>query len=604
MGVEPRAASREEHITATGIRFVGREAAELAVRTAEQSLAVGRDEDVLFAARFQVRPRLGMGSPVHAVLAELGSAIRETWPDAPPLTPDRPLVRPPSRFSGLSWDTVGEDAGWTGELLWRHPHPVVAGAPCTAHVLLVEHTQQASLTVRVTADGGLPSVRGMVGAGQARPAFLTPMNRALRLSFDGNDATPRAIDDMEIDAFVRDVLLSESRTAPVAVLAPLEEGGHLVPPNELADALLGLAHVYYIERHPTTFRLTDSLGDRRLSVYWGALRVYRPGFSCADRPEDHDLLVRDRVIDPIMRTELFGKLGRLASQRVTMPAGVEERRNPPAMHQPAAVIAPEAVPATALVQDSQPLPATAPPAIVQPVWPAGLLDLAPTVASLAAAVASLVESNRALTDEIARLRTTNAVRAGNAAALERRIGGLEQQLDHYFAPPTAILPDESTGDAADYEVTDDGDSVTLTDVLQQAAVTHADALLVLEPAERSAAESPFEDPERVAVILDAMAAVARRRQEGALGMSLREAFRELGIDYRGGVSATTSRRNLQQYHVIGSQGERYECEEHIVLGGTYDPRRCLRIYFTSRAPVEPRFVIGHVGRHFRVATTT
>jgi hypothetical protein len=601
---EPRAARREEHITATGIRFVGREAAELAAKTAEQSLAAGREEDVLFAARFQVRPRLGVGSPVHALLAELGAAVRETWPDAPPLTPDRPLVRPPSRFTGLSWDTVGEDAAWTGELLWRHPHPVVAGAPCTTHVIIVDHPQQASLSVRVTADGGLSSVRGMVGAGQARPAFLTPMNRALRLSFDGSDATPRAVDDMDIDAFVRDVLLSESRTAPAAVLAPLEEGTHLVSPNELADALLGLAHVYYIERHQTTFRLTDSLGDKRLSVYWGALRIYRPGFSCADRPEDHDLLVRDRVIDPIMRTELFGRLARLASLRVTMPAGVEERRNPPALQQPAALLVVEEPPApTGVINSPIATPVTSSP-VIQPAWPASLLDLAPQVAGLAAAVASLVESNRALTDEIARLRTTNAVRAGNAAAVERRLGGLEQQLGRHFAPPVESTDGESATDIADDEVTDEGDGVVLTDVLQQAAVTHADALLILESAERSAAESPYEDPERVAVILDAMAAVARRRQEGALGMSLREAFRELGIDYRGGVSSTTSRRDMQQYHVAGPQGQRYECEEHIVLGGTYDPRRCLRIYFTSRAPVEPRFVIGHVGRHFRVATTT
>jgi hypothetical protein len=393
------------------------------------------------------------------------------------------------------------------------------------------------------------------------------------------------VDDVDIDAFVRDVLLSESRTAPVAVLAPLEEGTHLVSPNELADALLGLAHVYYIERHQTTFRLTDSLGDKRLSVYWGALRIYRPGFSCADRPEDHDLLVRDRVIDPIMRTELFGRLARLASLRVTMPAGVEERRNPPALQQPAALLVVEEPPApTGVINSPIATPVTSSP-VIQPAWPASLLDLAPQVAGLAAAVASLVESNRALTDEIARLRTTNAVRAGNAAAVERRLGGLEQQLERHFAPPVESTDGESATDIADDEVTDEGDGVVLTDVLQQAAVTHADALLILESAERSAAESPYEDPERVAVILDAMAAVARRRQEVALGMSLREAYRELGIDYLGGVSSTTSRRDMQQYHVAGPQGQRYECEEHIVLGGTYDPRRCLRIYFTSRAPV-------------------
>jgi hypothetical protein len=48
----------------------------------------------------------------------------------------------------------------------------------------------------------------------------------------------------------------------------------------------------------------------------------------------------------------------------------------------------------------------------------------------------------------------------------------------------------------------------------------------------------------------------------------------------------------------------YDCVEHLALGDSYDPRYCLRIYFTSRAPAETRFVIGHVGRHFDVKTTT
>jgi hypothetical protein len=56
--------------------------------------------------------------------------------------------------------------------------------------------------------------------------------------------------------------------------------------------------------------------------------------------------------------------------------------------------------------------------------------------------------------------------------------------------------------------------------------------------------------------------------------------------------------------VIGWPRRPFEGEEHIVLGNTYNPRRCLRIYFSSRVPGEARFVIGHVGRHFEVLTST
>jgi hypothetical protein len=214
-----------------------------------------------------------------------------------------------------------------------------------------------------------------------------------------------------------------------------------------------------------------------------------------------------------------------------------------------------------------------------------------------------------LSGEIERLRTTTAVRATSTTSLERRMVGLEELLERHLVPGDEARVGDVAAVREDVEdaagVDDAGDEpLTLLDVVQTAAATHADALLLLDSAEETAAASPYVDADRLAVILDAMASVARRRQEGQLGTSLRAAFRELGIDYRGGISATTSERLRQQYRSRGSDGRTFECHEHIVLGNSYDPKYCLRIYFTSRAPVEPRFVIGFVGRHFDVATTT
>jgi len=87
-------------------------------------------------------------------------------------------------------------------------------------------------------------------------------------------------------------------------------------------------------------------------------------------------------------------------------------------------------------------------------------------------------------------------------------------------------------------------------------------------------------------------------------MSLRDAFAEAGLEYRGGIAKATSKKHRQQYEVVMPGGTVVECHEHVVMGTSYDPRFCLRIYFTSRAPGEPRFVIAHVGRHFDVKTTT
>jgi hypothetical protein len=644
-----RSVVREEHVTSTGWRLVGADAISLAADAAERSaLPVGRDEDVLFAAKFRLRPRIGGGSAVHAALAVLGAAVARDWEDAPPLTRDRSLVRAPARFHGLRWETAGEPGAWRGELVWRRRHPVLAGVPCTTDLLLLEQQAHTELTLRVTADDGLASVRGAVGAGQARPPFLAELNRALRLTFHGGEGEPSQLLEAEIDDFVRDVLLSETREYPVAVLAPLEEGGYAIPPNELAEELLGLARVHAMDRHQATFRLSDTLGDRRLSAYWGALRVYMPEFSCADSGDDHPLLVRDRLVDPVERAKLVGILGRFAGRRVRMPAvATPATAASPTAGAPAVSPAPAAVgepaaasgstsarsaPDDAVAASGSPAPPAThrstpadTPAYTPDVGPilARLPDLLSAlgdqIGALAATVARLVESNAALGDEIARLRTTTAVRAAGTSSLERRLGGLEALIERRLAPDDGRAADGSGAadgnggrtaaslagtDETDEAEREEGERLTLLEALRQAATAHSDALLVLDAAERAAADSPYEDVERVAVILDAMASIARRRQEGALGVPLRVAFRDMGIEYRGAIARATPDRLLQQYLVKGSDGQLYECREHIVLGTSYDPRYCLRIYFTSRAPVEPRFVIGHVGRHFDVQTTS
>lgn len=599
---------REQYVTHSGFRIVGPGARELAARlNRPPSVTPGRDEDMLFAARLEVRPRLGVASPLNTVLSILGQAVGRHCPDPPPLIRDQPLNLPAARFAGLTWEILSEPGDWAGELLWRHPHPVVAGAPCTTHVLLLERNGPVTMHLRVTADLGRGSVHGPAGAGQARPAFLTELNRTLRLRFDGFDATPRYLADESIEGFARDVLLADDREYPVALLTPLEEGGYAVPADELADALLGIAPLWVIERHPTTFRLTDALGDRRLSAYWGAFRVYQPGFSCADSPPDHPLLMRERLADPVMRAALFGRLAIEQATRHSMPPGVHQRRATPhgtadpgpAASLPAAAAAPVAPGVTAELPEEAQTPTGASPGV--------LAGLERRLESIAGALAQLTTLTAGMLDEMGKLRTANTLRAVSTNALERRIGELQELLRGQWPGRSAPEPAGDPGHPATEvarEAPEEAGSVTLVEVLRHAAESHPDALLILEPAERSAGESPYEDVDRVGVTLDAMADIARRRQEGALGMSLRQAFREMGLDYRGGISEGTSERLRDQHRVAGPGGTLYECLEHIALGNAYDPRYCLRIYFTSRAPLEPRFVIGHVGRHFDVPSTT
>jgi hypothetical protein len=100
---------REEHITSTGFRIVGKGARDLAARLSQApGVSPGRVEDALYAARFLIRPRLGSRTAVNEVLVVLGAAVAQRWKDAPPLTRERPLQLPAARFSGLSWDISGD----------------------------------------------------------------------------------------------------------------------------------------------------------------------------------------------------------------------------------------------------------------------------------------------------------------------------------------------------------------------------------------------------------------------------------------------------------------------------------------------------------------
>jgi hypothetical protein len=337
-----------------------------------------------------------------------------------------------------------------------------------------------------------------------------------------------------------------------------------------------------------------------------------PTFSCADQPQDHPLLVRDRASDPVMRSELIGKLAHFAMMRLQMPEGPLEaasatriitRRPGP---QARTTIEDSSVANAAVPTNVVPAPQTSHPASDEAVHPGQISSAeqpgALHVAQLAAAIASLGGAVTSLREEIAQLRTSSAVRASNTSSLEKRLSSLAGLLERQFSERRS----DHAGRELVEEISDraDPERLSLVEVVRQSGASHSDALLVLENAERSAQNSPYEDVDRAAVILDAMADVARRRQNGTLQNSLRDAFREIGLEYRGGIASSTSEKLRRQYVIMDSNGRVFDCHEHIAVGSTYDPRHCLRIYFTSRATVESRFVIGHVGRHFDVESTT
>jgi hypothetical protein len=606
----------------TGWRVVGSGAERVAERAAAyglQRIQQDDDADTLFAVRCTLEPLVRGRPVVEPVLAAITDDIRRTWADCPRLLRDVPVERPPTRFGGVSFGFRTEPGiVWLGEVVWRAVHPMVAGAPITTRVVLEEHRSYTRLSVRVTADDGLASVRGYVGAGQAQPPFLRGLKADLTPVWAGAPLEPRYVRNGEVADLVHSLLPAVTRDVPLVVLAPLEDGNYIVDPNELAWELLGRGQLHVLQEHRQTFELTDAIGDRRLSCYWGAARAYMPGWSRHDDPYDHPLLVGDRLGDPLMRAVWLGELGVWLGSRLTMP---------PALAGTAAVASPE-VPAAAASGSEAGVsadvsrtgvrpsgaripagsglapaaPAGAGPAgdVPDAAWP---VEAFPLLEALVGEVRTLSSRVAGLVEEVERLRTISAVRSSSTGAIERRLSRLEDLLAYAF-PDGPREGQQAPGvvEVVDPEPADEG-APSLVAVVHHAAEAYSDALVVLESAFTAAADSPYEDPERVRAVLEAMARMARRRRDGQLGTSLRDAFNDLGIDYRGAIARSTSAKHREQY--LFARGDQLvEAEEHIVLGNTYDPRRCLRVYFSSRVPDEPRFVIAHVGRHFQVRSST
>lgn len=625
-------------ITSTGWRLVGQAAALL---DQPRPLEPGDEEHCVFAARFRVKPWLASRDALQQAIGVLSQAIQRDLPEAPALTVHAPASVPAERSAGVSWRVTGDRGAFVGELLWRHPHAVRREVACTTHVVLEELPHVLTMTVRVHADGGPAALNGPIGVKQARPAFLSVLARECRLQASWGDVSPTILRADDIERFVTQVLLAE-RDWPVAVLSTLENGEYVEGPDAIADEMLGLARVFALDSQATSFELSDSVGGKHLSCYFGAMRVYMPHFSCADDPFDHPLLVADALADPFVRAQLIGTLA-LGMRHVSPPPpsvtdrsrarGADKRPlSSPVESEGAASVPREQLPASVL-----PTAVEAPPAPV--VRPAGLgasptepglppsadmvallVDLTTQLRGVAEAVASLAVANADLVGDVARLRTAHSVRQSGMASIERRLERLANDVRLGFdrLAPTPSLPADGGlgGEGASTDMvsgvnTDEDDAEdterapTLLEVLRRAAEMHPDALLILESAERAVAESPYEDVDRVTHVLDAMADIARRRQHGRLQMSVFQALRDVGIDYRSGIGDVTSERLRSQYVYCDGQGREFDCREHIALGGgTYDPRYVLRIYFTSRDPLDVRFVIGHVGRHHRVKTTT
>ena len=129
-----------------------------------------------------------------------------------------------------------------------------------------------------------------------------------------------------------------------------------------------------------------------------------------------------------------------------------------------------------------------------------------------------------------------------------------------------------------------------------AADEFADTLRFLPPALRSAADSPYQYPEKVYKLFRALDEIGRAiRTRGELGESLFDALQRHGFEYKPHISVTSEGKYGGEY-TFEYGGRKHLFEHHVTLGSSHSPRECLSVHWL-RDDTAGRFVIGWCGRH-------
>ncbi len=107
---------------------------------------------------------------------------------------------------------------------------------------------------------------------------------------------PDSIGPGDIDGFVRERLENPDREEPLVVIS-VARGSHdyLVSPTQVAEQMGDLAQVVRLEDEDAGWELSRRVGGR-LSCYWGAVRLYWPGFdSGTSRAYEHPVWLSQRI---------------------------------------------------------------------------------------------------------------------------------------------------------------------------------------------------------------------------------------------------------------------------------------------------------------------
>ena len=400
------------------------------------------------------------------------------------------------------------------------------------------------------------------------PRFMREIARNYTTCLDGVEtdltATPVEWDD-EVGALVR-LLDDAARKVPViAVSSDLDDNGQeqtLLDADKLASAVFGTAHVRALS-WKASLALTERVG-KRLSVYRGAVRLWRPGTRIEESdPYDHPLFLAERIGDDgpqvVFRTIVDGTL------RVSAARRDAEKLAPPFAEARRAAVAPGREQAARAASSAQDLLA---------LYEVDNKELTNLVAELKADHAEFVELADAELNQVCSERDAARTEIAN---LRSRLAYLEHR--RFDQPRAASVP-----------IPDDFGE------LEAWVTEHLDSTVhVLPRALRAARKSPYENPSLAyrALLLLRDAYVPMRRGEVEDGQQRwTDGLMELGLTLTPSFSGSGAGQFGDEYYVDWN-GRRRELEWHLKGNSSREPRYGFRLYFfwcdDARCPVVGSF---------------
>jgi regulator of replication initiation timing len=512
---------------------------------------------VVYLMNFELRPKPGY-APEEALLASLQEWVSRRCPDARTIRLDEPFTETTTNNSILRWEPFQSGDSLLAEFAWRHPHIDAPHVTWGTTVSYLRSGARLRLSVRVANTG--PDI-GQTGALlTTRPRLLVHLGGFFIIQSTDGPCTLacEVLTASDLPRVVHWELMWHERTRPVLLLTPKEDGSYVVRPDQLGEEFLSLAKVYAVQHPNDTFVLTDQLRRRVLSCFRGAARIYLPGLDYGADPMKHPLLLPHALSDSERRMKVAQFLAASTVGRFKEDQQLVDTRN----H----------------LRDLRAA--------------AYSFQQRERILGLEKRAADNVEGSwSSLVGENERLLADND-------DLRRRLAEAEARSEHLEADKRALIYQLRAASAQEGipealalpEPYDNAEAVEI------AGEMFDDGLLVLPSAAEAAAKSPYRFPQRVLETLQILADAARLRAGGNVDMPLKEVFRQKNVDYRAGIAGSTSDRHRSQYE-FSYGGQTYVCEEHVCLGGGYDPASNLRIYFTTRHKGEGRFVVGYVGRH-------